>query len=203
MNWLEFGASGGIGWDTDDSVTVLNPGFQSKLLVTRPRDGGGPGLSALAGVTFPVGRGSQYHEAWSGYAIVPVTMSLFDGWWLWHANLGWVGGWPTADAPSRHRFFWAVGTEIALGHHDWRFVLESFAGDPLDPFGAEIAGQTGIRWLTSDYLNLDVAVTLEESLDDSRVVDWSIQVGVRFLIDAFTRGGRPGDPEGAPGMFLW
>lgn len=207
LDWLEFGASGGIGWDTDDSVTILNPGVQAKLLFARPLDMGPPGLSALGGVTFPVGRGSQYQRAWGGYAIAPLTMSLLDGWWLIHGNLGWVGGRPTDDAPSRHRFFWALGTEVALGHEDWRFVLEAFAGEPLDPFGARLAGQTGLRWLASDYLNLDLAVTLSEELDEqlSRTggVDWSIQLGLRFLIDAFTRGGAPGDTEGACGMIRW
>ncbi len=144
LNWLEFGASGGIGWDTDNSVTILNPGFQTKLLFARPLDNGPPGLSLVVGMTFPTGRGSQYHKAWGGYAVVPVTMSLFKGWWLLHANLGWVGGWPTAEteAEARHRFYWAVGTEVALGHEDWRFVLEGFAGEPLDPFAGKLAGQT-------------------------------------------------------------
>jgi len=213
LDWLELGFAGGIGWDTDDSVTLLNPGLQFKLLFAPPGGGWLPGFSLVVGMTTPWGRGSQHMDAWGAYVIAPMTLSFADDDVLIHGNLGWTGGFGRAGSDERRafgrshgRFFWGLGTDLAMWHSDARFVLEVFAGEPLDPFGASLAGQTGFRWLVSDHLNLDVAVTLTERLDaDHRGdgIDWSLQVGVRFLIDAFTRDGRPGSPLGAPGMVQW
>jgi len=204
-DWLELGVSGGIGWDTDNTVTIVNQGLQGKLLFVRPVDGGLPGLSLVVGGILPWGRGSAWMDGYGGYIIAPVSVSLGGGDFLFHGNLGLVSGYPTIGE-AVHRPFWGVGTDIAIGRSDFRGILEVFAGDPFDPLGPSLAGQVGTRWLVSDYLNLDVAGTFARATDvDGSVsgLDWSVQFGVRFLIDAFTRGGAPGDTEGARGMVMW
>lgn len=201
LEWLEFGLSGGIGWDVDNSITLVNPGFQTKFLFVRPMDNEYPGLSFVMGTIFPAGRGSASSEEQGFYFIVPTTLSLFDGGVEVHANIGWIGA-RLPDNSFEHRPFWGLGADIALGHPDIRAIAEGFAGDPSDTLGPKLAFQAGGRWIASDHINVDLALGAapRDHAAWDKGFDTSVQVGLRFLIDAFT-GSGPVDPEGGKGMF--
>lgn len=200
LNWLEVSLAGGVGWDVDDRLTLPNPGVQSKILFVRPESDRYPGVAFAAGALFPLGRGSASSDVTAFYAVAPLTLALFDDDLQVHANLGWL----FARLPGgsvEHRPFWGVGADVALFRSDFHAVAETFAGDPSDPLGPKIAFQVGARWLPSDYINVDLAVGAAPKIGPATGLDPSVQIGLRFLIDAFTPGGRPGNPDGAPGLF--
>ena len=200
--WLEIGLQGGLGWDVDDTVTIADPSFQLKLLFVRPEDDAWPGVGLVAGVTTPWGRGTASLGATGGYVIVPATVSLFRGFLQIHVNGGWIGA-STPDDPFRNRGFWGLGFDAGLWHEDIRAIAEVFAGDPLDVFGPTFAFQSGVRWIVSDHINLDVAAggAPAWAIADSDSFEWSVQIGLRFLINAFVPRGQSPHPGGGRGMF--
>lgn len=202
LDWLELSVAGGLGWDVDDRFTFANPGVQTKLLFVRPVADRYPGVALTMGALFPAGHGSAASEATSFYAIAPLTLALFADKLQVHANLGWLAA-KLPDGSLEQRPFWGIGADVTLFRSDIRAIAESFAGDPADVLGPTLAFQVGARWLASDYVNVDLALgaTPREVMAMDRGFDTSIQVGLRFLVDAFTRDGRPGDPEGGKGMF--
>lgn len=199
LEWLELSVSSGLGWDIDNKLTLANPSVQTKLLFVRPESDRHPGAALVMGMLFPMGRGSAASDHAGLYVIAPVTLSLFDENLQIHANLGWLAA-ALPDGSLEHRPFWGVGGDVALGRPDIRAIAESFAGDPTDALGPTLGFQVGARWLASDYVNIDLAVRATPHEGRADGFDTSVQVGLRFLIDAFT-GGRPVDPEGGKGMF--
>lgn len=204
--WLELLAGGGVGVEKGGRFTAANPVIQPKLLFVRAQENGIPGVSLVAGVTLPVGRGEMYDDATGAFVIAPITSRLFDDWLQLHLNLG-VAIARRAERPvdgqrTSARPFWGLGADAGLGHQDYRLVVEAYSGDPFHALGPKIAFQGGFRWLASDHVNLDVTFGTQPTVVDGTRVpgEWEywLQIGGRFLFDVFTDG--PGDPMGAKGM---
>jgi hypothetical protein len=203
--WAELIAGGGVALDGARQIGVINPVIQPKFLVMRAEDDGVPGISIATGVTLPVGIGPVYDNVWGMYLIAPITSRLFDDWLMVHVNLGARAA-IYEDRSTSIDPYWGVGFDLGVGVQEARIVGEAFAGDPLEPLGPRVAAQGGFRWLKSDYVNFDLTFGGQPELDDfgnrtGRAEIWG-QLGVRLLFDIFTRGGRPGDPMGARGMFV-
>jgi hypothetical protein len=203
-DWIEIAASGGIGYDPEESTSVANPALQGKVLFWQPPGAFHPGLALAAGVVLPYGRGGAYRDAIGSYVVAPATLSFFRDDLFIHGNLG-VTMASDVNHPLFARVFWGIGTDAALWRSDWRVIAEAFAGDPFDALGPSYAGQAGFRWLINDHVNVDLSMILAPEIDERRRntgrVDWGAQLGLRVLFDVFTPGGRPGDPAGAPGLF--
>lgn len=201
LEWLELGFAGGIGWDVDNRLTFANPGAQAKLLLLRPATDRYPGVALVMGALLPAGRGSASSDDTGFYVIAPFTLALFGDDLQIHANFGWLGA-SLPDGSFEHRPFWGLGADVALGRPDIRAIAEAFAGDPSDTLGPRLGFQAGARWLASDYLNVDLALGAapREPGAFHRGFDGTVQVGLRFLLDAFT-GSGPVDPEGGRGLF--
>jgi hypothetical protein len=198
--WLELIAGGGVGLESGRRLSVANPVIQPKLLLWRADEDGFPGLALALGVTLPAGQGYLYDEATGYYAIAPVTSRLFEDRLQLHVNLGVVGA--TSEVESAAKPYWGVGAEIEVLRDLPHVVVEAYAGDPFEALGPAWAVQYGLRWIASDYFNMDLTFGLQP--DQTPAFDgleaWG-QLGVRFLFDAFTPGGRAGDFMGAKGMF--
>jgi hypothetical protein len=170
----------------------------------RAEKDGRPGFAMGAGTTFDTGRGDLHDPGMSSYLIGMTTWRRFDDWLQIHVNYG-----PRMDKARggsiRIRPYWGIGFDIGTFSKDIRFIIESFAGDPLIFESPKYAGQFGFRWLVSNYVNLDLTFGLEPELDEHRRTTGSIettaQLGIRLLFDAYTPGGIRGDPMGAQGMF--
>jgi hypothetical protein len=202
--WSEIIIGGSAIFDGPGHIGLGNPVIQPKFLLVRAEDDGVPGLALAAGVTLPIGVGPVYETATGMYLIAPVTSRLFDDWLMVHVNLGFTAA-VYADRSGSIAPYWGVGFDLGVGVQEVRLVGEAYAGDPLEPFGPDVAVQAGVRWLSSDYVNLDLTFGGMPELDaggtpTGRPVIWG-QVGVRLLFDLFTTEGRPGDPMGARGLF--
>jgi CBS domain-containing protein len=202
--WLEIIIGSGIGRDANNRVAIPNPLIQPKVLFLRAEKDGRPGFAMGAGTTFDTGRGDLHDPGMSSYLIGMTTWRRFDDWLQIHVNYG-----PRMDKARggsiRIRPYWGIGFDIGTFSKDIRFIIESFAGDPLIFESPKYAGQFGFRWLVSNYVNLDLTFGLEPELDEHRRTTGSIettaQLGIRLLFDAYTPGGIRGDPMGAQGMF--
>lgn len=108
-------------------------------------------------------------------------------------------------ALSNTRPLWGLGFDIESFTPKTRFVVKVFSGDPLTLNAPRYASQMGLRYLYSDYMQFDVIAGLEPELDSrfNRTGSYSttLQFGMRLLFDAFTEHGKPGNPNGARGLF--
>jgi hypothetical protein len=197
--WLQILAGTGVGLDGRGQLNVLNPVVTPKILLWPAADDGRPGLSVAGGVTLPIGTGELYQPATGFFLFAPVTSRLLDDTLVVHVNVGGRGAIVPSDRTVL-RPYWGVGTEMAVfGHHAPHLVLEVYAGDPFEPLGPPIAAQGGFRWLVSDRVNLDLTFGGQPAEHSPGFDAWG-QLGIRMLFDAFTPGGRRGDPMGAPGL---
>lgn len=201
-DWSELIVGGSTIFDGPRQIGLGNPVIQPKILLLRAEDDGVPGVALAAGVTLPVGVGPVYEPVTGMYLVAPITSRLFDDWLMLHLNVGFK-----VAVPEHQRAtitpYWGAGIDLGVGTKQARIIAEAYAGDPLEPLGADIAVQAGIRWLPSDYLNLDLTFGGTPELGHGghatgRLELWG-QVGVRLLFDVFTRNGRAGEPTGAAG----
>ncbi|TVQ86949.1 MAG: hypothetical protein EA397_19445 [Deltaproteobacteria bacterium] len=198
--WIEILAGGGVGFDSERQMTVLNPVITPKFLFWEASEDGTPGLALAIGVTLPFGRGELFEPATGFYAFAPITTRLFDDALMVHANLGARGAYLPDDGTTL-RPYWGLGIEAAVfGHAAPHLVLEAYSGDPFEALGPNIAAQGGFRWLATDYVNVDLTFGGQPEVRGPGMELWA-QVGLRLLFDAFTPGGRRGDPMGATGAF--
>lgn len=203
-DWLEIIAGSGVGRGSDDDLSVPNPVIQPKLLLIPSLEGGVPGLALGAGFTFDAGTGTQHDHGRGAYYIAMSTLRLRDDWVMIHGNLGVRTDRPRGGSTST-RAYWGIGLDLALVQPDYRFIVESYAGDPLELDAPRVAGQLGVRWIKSDHLNFDLTFGMQPHESPAgkrhaRVEGWG-QLGVRFLFDVFTRDGKPGSFDGARGLF--
>lgn len=202
--WLEIIAGSGLGRGGDDEFTVVNPLIQPKLLLIPAHEGGLPGLAFGAGFTFDAGRGTQHDRGRGAYYIAMSTLRLRDDWLMIHGNLG-VRSDRARGGSTSTRAYWGLGLDLAMWNPDFRFILESYAGDPLELGAPRAAGQLGFRWIKSDYVNFDMTFGMQPQNGSggrrhASVEGWG-QLGIRLLLDVFTRDGKPGRFDGASGLF--
>ena len=203
-DWFEVLGGAGIGNDRQSGSTIANPVLIGKLLFKAAEVNGAPGLAFSASTTFDRGRGSMYDEgrvtAYTGMA----TYRLWDDDVNIHANLGWRYD-KGPDNITRDRPYWGIGADIKTPKDKLQFVIEAFAGDPFIVNAPKYAFQTGFRWMESENLQMDLTFGFQPETDGSYRrsggYEKSVQLGVRLLFDAFTPGGRAGNPEGARGLF--
>lgn len=197
---MEILAGSGIGFDSNREMTVLNPVITPKILFWEAAEDGTPGLALAVGVTLPFGTGELYEPATGFYAFAPITTRLFNDGLMVHGNIGARGAYLPGEGTTL-RPYWGLGIEAAVFGHDLpHLVLEAYSGDPFEALGPSIAAQGGFRWLASDYVNVDLTFGGQPELHGPGLEIWG-QIGLRLLFDAFTPGGRKGDPMGAPGAF--
>lgn len=203
-DWFELLAGGGVGADRAGGSTVGNPMVMGKVLLRPALANRGPGVAFSASTVLDQGRGSMYLPGRVSVLLGMSTWRLFDDQLHVHANLG-VRSDRGLGFERRRRVQWGVGIESHTPFDKTRFVAEVFSGDPLVLHAPRYAIQTGVRRVESDYLQFDIVFGLEHALDDQLrrrdSLELSVQVGVRLLFDVYTRGGNPGNPDGARGLF--
>ncbi|MDO9140780.1 MAG: hypothetical protein Q7U38_10680 [Methylobacter sp.] len=204
--WLEVIVGGAIGRDGEaDQLAIANPAFQSKLLLNKAQiDSIMPGFALGAGATIDTGRGDLHHKGSNYYLTGMSSWRLYDDALMLHINYGARMD-RERNGPQRITPYWGVGFDAQAFHPEVRIIGEAFAGDPLELNEPKYAGQFGVRWLPSDYINLDITFGLQPELDEQRRdtgrIDATGQIGLRMLFDAFTPGGKPGRADGADGLF--
>lgn len=129
---------------------------------------------------------------------------LFDDKLNIHINLGIRHDGDGANH-FRIRPYWGLELETAAVYPKLHFVAETFAGDPLVPNAPNYAMQTGVRYHYSNTFQFDLTFGAEPSVEDqffhAQYWEYTAQLGLRILFDVFTRDGKPGNPEGAPGLW--
>ena len=203
-DWFEILAGGGVGADRVGGSTLGNPMVMGKILLRPSQVNGRPGVAFSASTVLDHGHGSMYLPGRVSVLLGMSTWRLLDDHLHVHVNLGMRNDRGLGFDPRR-RAQWGVGIEAHTPFEKTRFVGEVFSGDPLVLHAPSYAMQTGVRRVQSDYLQFDLVLGLEPALDDQlrrrSSLELSVQLGVRVLFDVFTRGGRPGDPDGARGFF--
>ena len=203
-DWLEVLAGSGIGRDPGHKATIGNPILMSKFLLKPAEVGGSPGYAISAGSVFDHGRGAMHGKGTVYNLIGMSTYRLYEDRLNLHINLGLRTDKERRGA--RHtRVFWGAGASVEVFNEQTLVIGEVYAGDPLVLNAPKYAVQTGLRYLYSDYMQFDLTFSTEPKLDARQRETGSFektgQIGIRFLFDVFTRHGRPGNPEGARGMF--
>ena len=203
-DWLEVLAGSGIGRDPGHKTTIGNPILMTKFLLKPAEVDGRPGYAIGAGSVFDSGRGSMHGKGAVYNLIGMSTYRLYEDRLNLHVNLGLRTDKERRGA-RRTRAFWGAGASVQVFHEQTLVIGEVYAGDPLVLNAPKYAVQTGLRWLYSDYMQFDLTVGTEPKLDarQRRIGSFEKtgQIGIRFLFDVFTRHGRPGNPEGARGLF--
>jgi hypothetical protein len=203
-DWLGITTGSAVGRGADGQLGFSNPLIQTKVLFRPAEENGSPGFAVATGVTFDAGRGDLRDEG-SGFYLTGITSwSFYDDWLALHVNYG-----PRMErargGSRRIDPFWGVGLDVGTFDEDIRFHIEAYAGDPLEINSPQYASQFGFRWRPSDYTTIDLSFGLQPEMDEQRRTTGSLEVwgqlGLRMVFDVFTRGGKPGDPDGAPGMF--
>ena len=205
-DWLEIIVGSGVARGGNGKFAMPNPVLQPKLLLMAAEKNGRPGFALGAGATFDAGVGDLHHRGNSAYLIGMTTWRLYDDWLMTHINYGARMDKSRNDS-AKYRPYWGIGLDAGLIKEEIRLIVEAYAGDPLDLHAPKTAAQMGFRWLASDYVNLDLTVGVQPELHEhtrnrtGSAEVWG-QIGLRLLFDAFTPGGRRGDPMGARGMFV-
>ncbi len=194
----------GAGHDPNETVTLANPVITGKLLLKKTLDDGAPGYAVSMASALDEGRGSMYAEGRVYNFIGMSSWRLLNDKLNIHVNLG-IRHDGDGQNHFRTRPYWGVGLEAATAYPKLHFVAESFAGDPLVPNAPNYAIQTGFRYHHSTALQFDVTFGAEPGVDEpfhhGRHWEYTGQLGMRILLDVFTRNGKPGDPDGAPGLW--
>jgi hypothetical protein len=200
--WLQVIAGVGVGQELDGELTISNPVIQPKILLWQAYDDGFPGLALGLGTTLPYGRGAYFDDALGYYAIAMITTRQFNDWLQLHLNFGRKFSQEKGQS-TEGRNYWGVGLDVGVMHMDYRLIAEAYAGDPFESFAPDIAFQSGLRWLKSEYINFDVTFGTQPELQSNRRRSghWEYwgQVGVRLLFDTFRDQLGPGLYEGARG----
>ncbi len=187
--------AGGFVWGGsfthDQSLEIVGPLIAGKLLLREVRAGEGPGLAVAVGALGPHEGLSPVEHAWSAYAYVALSQSLYDDDLLLHANAGfsvdegtgtvvWLAG---AGAQGR------VWGPVAL-------VGEVFRGDALDATNDDITIQAGTRLLLDDALQIDATGACVVGDEPPA---WFATAGVRLVWEHIYADPRvAGDDDGAP-----
>lgn len=201
--WLQVITGGGIGKDEHGNTTTTDFIFQPKFLLTDAKEDGRPGIAIATGVKLPTGKGTLSDDATGTFVIGILTTRLLDDWFLLHLNSGIRNVFLHGE--RKDIFHWGAGIDTGVIREDIRYIAEIFSGDPFDTVTPKIATQTGFRYLHSDNLNFDITLGIEPSRHDTMSFrgnrEYTIQIGVRILFDAFTKKGQKARPWGPTGLF--
>lgn len=203
-DWLQILLGSGTGLDRDGSSGISNPLLSAKVLIKAASEDGAPGYALSYTSTFDSGRGS-FQEPGKVQSIIGMsTYRLLDDRLNIHINFGLRADQEQNQA-TRNRSLWGLGIDVEAFSPKTRFVAEVFSGDPLTLNAPRYATQFGMRYLYSDYTQMDFIAGLEPELDNrlNRTGDYAttLQFGMRLLFDAFTKDGKPGNTNGAKGIF--
>jgi hypothetical protein len=201
--WFELIAGTGAGYDREEKIgTFGNPLISPKFLFYPTQlDSLIPGIALNIGTTINWGRGSLYDESQSTFGFLISTWRFHDDWVNIHTNFGTRNS--RINKKNYGRPYWGVGFDLGIIEKDYRIIFETYAGDPFEAIAPDIAFQWGVRWIKSDYVNLDLTFgTQKEAETFSKTTDrreyWA-QVGIRLLFD--TAYVKNPSYEGARGLF--
>ena len=217
LDWLEIIAGTGVARSSNDKWAIANPVIQGKLLFTKAEADGTPGYAFASGATFDVGQTTlaagatvdensnpNYKLGDNYYAIGLMTYRLLDDSMQVHTNFG-LRAEHQSGIGLRLRPYWGVGLDMEVIREDIHAIAEAYAGDPLEYNSPLYAGQFGARWIYSDYVNVDLTFGAQPTMNTYRQATSAVevwgQIGLRLLFDVFTHDGRPGDADGAMGLF--
>ena len=161
-----------------------------------------PSLSVAAATLFPL---SGNRQQWDGYAMAHLSWFLFtpdsdtdpyDNNLAIHFNLGAKSRYDAGPATFQSKLYWAAGFEVITPMtREIRFLGEVFNGDPFSFDEKFPAYQTGFRWYRTPNMQLDLVFRgVRNTTNDVRFIadgglpevwNYTIQVGLRFLIDVF------------------
>ncbi len=203
-DWLQILVGTGTGLDRDGNSGISNPLLSAKVLIKAASEDGAPGYALSYTSTFDSGRGS-FQESGKVQSIVGMsTYRLLEDRLNIHINLGLRTD-QERNQVARNRPLWGLGVDVEAFSPKTRFVGEVFSGDPLTLNAPRYATQFGMRYLHSDYMQMDFIAGLEPELDKhlNRTGNYAttLQFGMRLLFDVFTKDGKPGNPNGAKGIF--
>jgi hypothetical protein len=107
------------------------------------------------------------------YLYVPVSVSLAEGRWVTHSNLGWSRD----RASGQDQLTWGMGLEVQL-HRRWMWIGETFGNDRQKPFW-----QTGLRYqVVPDRFQVDATWGAPQGLRSSS--NW-LSFGLRWTPEKF------------------
>ncbi len=203
-DWLQILVGAGTGLDREGQTGISNPVLSAKVLLKAATEQGDPGYALSYTSTFDSGHGS-FQERGKVQSLVGMsTYRLWEDKLNIHINLGTRTD-KERMGVTRTRPLWGVGVDIEAFSPKTRFVAELFSGDPLSLNAPRYATQFGVRYLYSDYLQMDVIAGAQPALDDrlnrTGHYETTLQLGLRLLFDVFTHHEKPGNPNGARGMF--
>jgi hypothetical protein len=203
-DWLQSLVGTGSGLDGHGNSGISNPLLSAKILFKAATDDGETGYALSYTSTLDSGRGA-FQEPGKVQSIVGMsTYRLLEDRINIHINLGLRTDKERSQA-SRTRPLWGLGVDIESFSPKVRLVAEVFSGDPITLNAPRYAAQMGTRYLHSDYIQMDFIAGAEPVLDNrlNRTGSYAttLQFGLRLLFDAFTKDGKPGNPNGAKGMF--
>jgi hypothetical protein len=205
--WLEILAGSGLGNSRNGGSSVGNPVLQGKLLLKKAEVNGSAGHALSIGKTFNRGHGAMHDDGGVLAAIGMTSFRLKDDDIQIHLNYGWRQD-NERGFSKRTRPYWGIGADVQTPIEHIRYVAEVFAGDPLVLNAPRHAVQTGLRWMKTDYIQMDLTFGAEPRIDRpvgrlgaSGGYEFTAQLGLRMLFDVFTAGGRPGRADGADGFF--
>lgn len=203
-DWLQLLAGFGTGIDASGKTGIANPLLSAKVLLKQSSDDGQPGYAISYTSTFDRGDESFQEPGRVESLVGMTTYRLWEDRLNIHLNLGTRIDRPRNGQTST-RPLWGVGFDGEAFSSKTRMVLEVFSGDPLSLNAPRYATQVGFRYLHSDYMQMDfiwgAEPQLDERLNRTGRYESTLQIGVRLLFDAFTKGGKQGDPNGAKGLF--
>ena len=217
LDWLEVITGTGGARASNGKWAVANPVIQTKVLFTQAEADGSPGYALTSGATFNVGQTTlaagattdesmnpRYKLGDNYYAIGLMTQRLFEDTVQLHANFG-LRAEHQSGLGVLLRPYWGIGLDAEVLRKDIHAIAEAYAGDPLQYNAPLYAGQFGARWIYSDSVNIDLTFGAQPNMNTYRQTTSSVevwgQVGLRLLFDVFTHDGKPGNPDGAIGLF--
>lgn len=217
LDWLEIIAGTGVARSSNDKWAIANPVIQSKVLLTKAEADGSPGYAFASGATFDAGQTTlaagatvdedinpNYKLGDNYYAFGLMTYRLLNDSQQIHTNFG-LRGEHQSGIGLRLRPYWGVGLDMEVLREDIHAIVEAYAGDPLEYNAPLYAGQFGVRWIYSEYVNVDLTFGAQPTMNTYRQATSSVevwgQIGLRLLFDVFTHEGKPGNSDGARGLF--
>lgn len=200
-DWLEIIVGSGIGRNSDGGLAIGNPTLAAKVLFI-PITDTAPGFAISTATVFNHGRGDMYDEG-RVHNLIGMNTWKFNNSFL-HVNYG-IRHDDNNKGRAATRLYWGLGFETPFYGEDVTLVGEVFAGDPLIPNAPSLAAQWGVRYHHRDNTQFDLTFGVDPELDHqyrrTGSYAYTVQLGMRFVFDSYTRDGRPGNSDGAPGLF--
>ena len=193
---LELGAGGLAAYDfSNQSLAVMNPILQLKLVIFQPQNPAVPAFAISAGYVNNNGQGQYYDNATNYYLIGIFTTHLFDDNLIVHINAGPKASYDLPIGGNLQRIQLGVAVDVALFRKDIRLFAESYNGTPNSPRdspGFFHSYQTGFKWIKSSSLAFNILYGTQPTFAGYDANQESlyrrtsaIQIGVRKVWDNF------------------